>query len=198
MVAISIPVCLLTSFIFMDITGITLNVVSLAGLAFAVGMVLDASIVALENIVRLRQQGMDPHQASNHGIDQVWGALLASTATTVAIFLPIVFLKDESGQLFADLAITITSAICVSLVVAITVIPTLAKQFLRREEIRDPHEKWWHGISRIIMYLTDNSLKRIFWISILISLPMITAYKFIPEADYLPDRNQKDRHLRLW
>ena len=114
-VAMSIPICLITSFSIMDITGRTLNVISLAGLAFAVGMVLDASIIILENIIRLRENGLSPVQASNEGTNQVWGALLTSTATTVAIFLPVVFLGDEVGQLFSDLAITITSAILLSL-----------------------------------------------------------------------------------
>ena len=126
-VAMSIPICLITSFSVMDITGRTLNVISLAGLAFAVGMVLDASIVILENIIRLRENGSPPDIASNQGTEQVWGALVTSTATTVAIFLPVVFLGDEVGQLFSDLAITITSAILLSLLTAITVVPTAMK-----------------------------------------------------------------------
>ena len=85
--------------------GRTVNVISLAGLAFAVGMVLDAAIVVLENIVRLREKGKSSEDAALTGTSQVWGALVASTATTVAIFLPIVFLRDIAGQLFADLAL---------------------------------------------------------------------------------------------
>ena len=97
MVALAIPTCVLGSFMILDAGGHTLNVISLAGLAFAVGMVLDAAIVVLENIVRLREQGEDAPTASAKGTSQVWGALLASTATTVAIFLPVVFLQDVSG-----------------------------------------------------------------------------------------------------
>ena len=130
MVAMSIPLSLAVSFIVLDMTGHTLNIISLAGLAFAVGMVLDAAIVVLENIVRLRELGEKGEQAALKGTTQVWGALLASTATTVAIFLPVVFLKDESGQLFADLALTITAAVTASLLTAITVIPTAANQWL--------------------------------------------------------------------
>jgi len=190
MVAMAIPICLLTSFIFMDASAKTLNVISLAGLAFAVGMVLDASIVVLENIVRLRQEGVNALNASKQGIDQVWGAILASTATTIAIFLPVIFLKDEAGQLFADLALTITAAICVSLIVAVTVIPTAAKLYMGNHVIHDPHEKWWKKISEIIMYLTDNPVRRFIWIILLISLPLITAYALIPKADYLPEGNR--------
>lgn len=103
------------------------------------GMVLDASIVLLENIVRLREKRLSPDEASGTGVDQVRGALLASTATTVAIFLPIEFLREEAGQLFADLALTITAAICMSLVVAITVVPTFAKLYLGERSLTDPH-----------------------------------------------------------
>ncbi|MDH3532530.1 MAG: efflux RND transporter permease subunit, partial [Gammaproteobacteria bacterium] len=108
MVALAIPVALFTGFVVMQITGRTLNMISLAGLAFATGMVLDAAIVVLENIVRLREKGIDADEAANAGSSQVWGALLASTATTVVIFLPILFLEDVSGQLFADLALVIS------------------------------------------------------------------------------------------
>jgi multidrug efflux pump subunit AcrB len=100
--------------------GRSLNVISLAGLAFATGMVLDAAIVVLENIVRLRENGESTAEASDSGTTQVWGALLASTATTVAIFIPIMFLEDVEGQMFADLALTIAIGVTVSLLVAIT------------------------------------------------------------------------------
>ena len=119
MVAIAIPVSLLTAFVVMQITGRTLNMISLAGLAFATGMVLDAAIVVLENIVRLREKGLDADEAANKGSSQVWAALMASTATTVVIFLPIMFLKDVSGQLFADLALVISIAVIASLMLMV-------------------------------------------------------------------------------
>ena len=123
LIATSIPVSLLTTFIVLQLTGRSLNVISLAGLAFAVGMVLDAAIVVSENIVRLREQGESPGKAALRGAGQVKGALLASTATTVAIFLPVLFLQDVEGQLFADLALTIAIAVCASLIVALTILP---------------------------------------------------------------------------
>ncbi|MEE8234169.1 MAG: efflux RND transporter permease subunit [Gammaproteobacteria bacterium] len=189
-VAVSIPVCLLTSFIVLEITGRTLNVISLAGLAFAVGMVLDASIIVLENIVRLREQGKDVDVASLLGATQVWGALLASTITTVAIFLPIVFLEDEAGQLFADLAITITSAICISLIVAITVIPSFAKHYIGEQKVIDPHHHWWQKVSSIVMSLSNGAARRSFWIIILITMPLWLAWVLLPKADYLPEGNR--------
>ncbi len=189
-VALSIPVCLLTSFIVLEFTGRTLNVISLAGLAFAVGMVLDASIIVLENIVRLREQGKDVGVASLLGTDQVWGALLASTVTTVAIFLPIVFLEDEAGQLFTDLAITITSAICVSLIVAITVVPSFAKHYIGRQKVIDPHHHWWQKASSLVMNLSNGPARRSFWIIILITVPLCLAWVLLPKADYLPEGNR--------
>lgn len=189
-VAVSIPVCLIASFSVMDLSARTVNIISLAGLAFAVGMVLDASIVVLENIVRLREKGLSADDASIQGTSQVWGALLASTATTIAIFLPIVFLKDEVGQLFSDLAITITAAIAFSLVTAITVVPTAAKLFLARKSFSDPYSKVWKAVSKFIMVLTDTWLRRLLWIVVLISIPVAVMVILKPKADYLPDGNQ--------
>ena len=190
MVALSIPVSIFAAFLVLDAAGRTLNVVSLAGLAFAVGMTLDAAIVVLENIVRLREKGESGPQAALDGPTQVWGALLASTATTVAIFLPVVFLKDEAGQLFADLALTIAAAVVASLVVALTVIPTAAKTWLSHTELVDNHAKWWRGMTRGIVRLTDTPMRRALWILLLVSLPLAATWKLLPKADYLPEGNR--------
>ena len=104
--------------------GRSLNVISLAGLAFAVGMVVEGAIVVSGNIMRLRESGMPLEQATRQGARQVAGALIASTATTIAVFVPVLFLKDVEGQMFADLALTISIAVAISIVVALTVLPT--------------------------------------------------------------------------
>ena len=189
-VAASIPICLIASFSIMDLTGRTLNVLSLAGLAFAVGMVLDASIVVLENIVRLRERGEQADAASISGTAQVWGALLASTATTTAIFLPIVFLGDEAGQLFSDLAITITAAISLSFLTAITVVPTVARLFLVNRTFVDPYHSLWERMVNVIMRLTTTGKRRVIWIIALITIPLCVMVLMKPEVDYLPDGNQ--------
>ncbi len=189
-VAASIPICLVASFSVMDLAGRTLNIISLAGLAFAVGMVLDASIIILENIVRLRERGVSAEQASTQGTSQVFGALLASTATTIAIFLPVVFLKDEVGQLFSDLAITITAAITFSLLTAITVVPTAAKLWLADKKFVDPYHHFWTELCKLIMTSTNTPLRRVFWIVLLISVPLTIMYTLWPKADYLPDGNR--------
>ena len=189
MVALAIPACVLGSFLILDAAGRTLNVISLAGLAFAVGMVLDAAIVVLENIVRLREKGEADEQASAKGTSQVWGALLASTATTVAIFLPVVFLEDEAGQLFADLALTIAVAVCFSLFVAVTVLPTAAMTWLRNAKMEDPHHHWWEAMTAGIMRITGPRV-RWFWIVGLLTLPLLLVYLMQPKADYLPEGNR--------
>ncbi|MCZ6803930.1 MAG: efflux RND transporter permease subunit [Proteobacteria bacterium] len=189
-VAASIPICLIASFSVMDLTGRTLNIISLAGLAFAVGMVLDASIVVLENIVRLRERGLSAEAASIQGVNQVWGALLASTTTTIAIFLPVVFLGDEVGQLFSDLAITIAAAISVSFLTAITVVPAAAKIFLARKNFSDPYHKVWEVLCNTIMTLTNTAIRRAFWILLLITMPLLIMHQLTPKADYLPEGNK--------
>ncbi len=191
-VAIAIPICLLASFIAMEILGRSLNIISLAGLAFATGMVLDAAIVVLENIIRQREKGLKATAASLIGTTQVWAALLASTATTVAIFLPIIFLKDESGQLFADLAVTISVSIVVSLIVAVTVLPAAASKWIKDEKFDDHHYHWWENVAGFISNITNTRKKQISWILILTLVPILLAYSIIPPADYLPagKRNQ--------
>ena len=110
-VAMTIPISIIGTFGVLWLLGRTLNVISLAGMAFAVGMVVDNSIVVLENIYRHRQMGKRRLQAAYEGTIEVWGAVLASTLTTIAVFLPIIFVKEEAGQLFRDIALAISSAV---------------------------------------------------------------------------------------
>lgn len=143
LIAMTVPISLLTTFIVLGLTGRSLNVISLAGLAFAVGMVMDAAIVVLENIVRLREKGLSAEKAVSEGTGQIWGALVASTATTVAIFMPVLFLEDVAGQLFRDLALTIAIGVTASLVVAITVLPATARYWLAKVPPRDRQARHW-------------------------------------------------------
>jgi len=186
-VAVSIPICLMGAFIMLDAFGRTLNIISLAGLAFATGMVLDAAIVVLENIVRHREMGKSADEAAKIGSQQVWGALLASTATTVAIFLPVVFLKDEAGQIFTDLALTISISVIFSLIVAITVLPAATVKFIHRNNFNDKHSGMWRKITDFLDRLTRTKTSQISWIAGLILIPLILAYMLRPPADYLPE-----------
>ena len=190
MVALAIPLCLCFAFLVLDGAGRTLNVISLAGLAFATGMVLDAAIVVLENIVRQREMGRGAYEASDRGAGQVWGALLASTATTVAIFVPVIFLQDEAGQLFADLAVVISAAIVCSLMVAIMVLPTASYRLLGEERLVDRHAHWWQAGTDLVMRITDTPRRRWGWIGGLTAVPILVAVLLLPPADYLPEGNR--------
>ncbi|WP_138380015.1 efflux RND transporter permease subunit [Luteithermobacter gelatinilyticus] len=198
-IATTIPICLLATFIVLQLTGRSLNVISLAGLAFATGMVLDAAIVVMENICRLREKGLKDTDACQVGTQQVWGALLASTATTVAIFLPVMFLEDVEGQLFADLALTIAIAVSLSLVVAVTVLPVANKHFMKGKLPRDKNAHLWRRMAAGIMKLTNSPMKKAGWISGLISVSVIGSYLLFPKMDYLPPvkRDAVDVFLRL-
>lgn len=198
-IATAIPVSLLSTFIVLEITGRSLNVISLAGLAFAVGMVLDAAIVVLENILRMRDKGLNEHDSAEQGAGQVWGALLASTATTVAIFLPVFFLKDIEGQLFGDLALTIAIAVSVSLIVAVVLLPVLAKYFLKQQEVNDPNKKLWQRITCFVMNSTSSRTKRLSLAASLLILPVVISIIAIPKLDYLPPvkRDAIDANLQF-
>ena len=185
-VALAIPISILSTFIVLKVTGRSLNVISLAGLSFAVGMVLDAAIVVLENIVRLRQQGKSAHDAAQIGTGQVLGALLASTATTIAIFIPVMFLGDVAGQLFADLALTIAIAVFISFLVAITILPAVAKKYLKHCDIEDRLAPLWRKITQFVMALTASHKKRLAVIGTMMTVPITGMVLMMPNLDYLP------------
>ncbi|RLA86604.1 MAG: AcrB/AcrD/AcrF family protein, partial [Deltaproteobacteria bacterium] len=146
-IATAIPISVVGTFLMMTFFGRNMNVISLAGLAFAVGMVLDAAIVVLENIDRHRGLGEGRVEAAYKGTTEVWGAVLASTLTTMAVFVPVVYVQEEAGQLFKDIAIAISCAVALSLIVSITVIPTFSAKILgffrerRKAKLAAKHEK---------------------------------------------------------
>lgn len=186
LIALTIPVCLLTTVIMLGVFGRTVNVISLAGMAFATGMVMDAAIVVLENIVRLRERGEKASIASLVGASQVWGALLASTVTTVAIFVPILFLKDAEGQLFADLAITIAVAVGVSLLVAVTILPVAAEHWLSRLPVNDKAGDRAGRVAARLMQITGSPLRRYAIVGGLITAAIGTSWAMLPNMNYLP------------
>ena len=185
-VALAIPISLLSTFVVLQITGRSLNVISLAGLAFAVGMVLDAAIVVLENIVRHRKNIGDNVEAAQQATSQVFGALLASTATTVAIFIPVIFLKDVEGQLFADLALTIAIAVFISFIVAVSILPVAASRWLQKDLPPDQLEPVWQKIAHCVMKISSTQKKRLITVVILMSVPLSATYLLMPKLDYLP------------
>ncbi len=144
-VGLSLPVSIITTFFFMDQLGLSLNVMSLGGLALATGLVVDDSIVVLESIAKARERGLGVLQAAILGTREVSMAVVASTLTTIAVFLPLVFVEGIAGQLFRDQALTVAIAIAVSLVVSMTLIPMLSAWKGRAPMAfpeEQPHPQW--------------------------------------------------------
>jgi len=186
MIATTIPFSLLSSLLVLSLLGRSLNVVSLAGLAFAVGLVLDAAIIVQENIVRLRQAGMSPGEAAREGPSQVVGALFASTVTSIAIFLPILFMQGLEGQLFADLALTLSVAVTTSFIAAITVLPVASNYFRSDQLAVDRLGPFWDKITSRIVSLTSTPQLRLRWIASLLLVPALLTWLLAPKLDFLP------------
>ena len=201
-ISLAIPVSIIASFIFLDMVGSSLNIITLAGLAFAVGMVVDNAIVVLENIYRHGEMGHDPRQASLVGTKQVWGAILASTLTTLAVFLPIVFVKEEVGQIFRDIALSISFAIIMSLVVSITMIPMLASSWMRSKDKNrgsasrslDLLTLGWVGrpvrafIIGSVEWLIRGVVRKLLFVLAVMSV-FAVSLTYLPSAEYLPAGN---------
>ena len=186
LIASAIPVCLLATFSALDLAGRSLNVISLAGLAFAVGMVVEGAIVVSGNIIRLKEAGMTPIDAAREGTQQVVPALVASTITTIAVFLPVLFLRDVEGQIFADLALTISIAVALSVVVAITVLPAAAGGWLKAKKLKSGYGDGWPALTERILRWTDSRPKQLGWVFGLLVLPLAASWYFLPKLDYLP------------
>ena len=201
-VSLAIPISVVGTFLVMTLFGRNINVVSLAGLSFAVGMVVDNSIVVFENIFRHRELGKNRVQAAYDGTVEVWGAVLASTLTTVAVFLPIVFVQEEAGQLFRDIAIAISSSVLLSLIISITGIPSLSAKILGKVKHRSggPISRWspagWahvfvETIARFVHWMCGYVTVRLFVIFLLVSVATGLAWFLMPKTEYLPEGNRE-------
>jgi HAE1 family hydrophobic/amphiphilic exporter-1 len=195
-IGLSIPISVVTTFVTMYLLGRTINVISLAGMAFAVGMVVDNAIVVLENIYRHLQMNKSRWQAALDGTKEVWGAVLASTITTVAVFLPVVFIEERAGQLFRDIAIAISSAIVVSLIVSLTVIPSASSRILKatsfgsRSGGKTRLERFSSRVSHMVAYVNTNWRRRLTTVLGMISVCIGLTFLLLPESEYLPNGNQ--------
>nr|MDJ0941237.1 efflux RND transporter permease subunit [Woeseiaceae bacterium] len=185
LVTATVPLSLLVAFVALRLFDKSLNVISLAGLAFAVGLVMDAAIVTLENIVRCRQQGAELKEAVVKGTRQITGALFASTVTSVAIFAPVLFMEGMEGQLFQDLALTIAVAVSASFFIAITVLP-VAASFMLRDEDKDPCAHWWSRITSVVMRLTSTPLRCRSWVVAILGGSILAVVLLMPKANLLP------------
>lgn len=186
LVGIVIPVCLLVALAVLMLTGRTLNVISIAGLAFGVGMTTDAAVVVIESIVQRREQGVPVLQAALEGTTRVWPALFASTAATVVVFMPVVFMEDAAGQLFADLSLTVVIAVATSLLVAVTLLPLVASRWLKPATEAAPTDDRWRRLADTIVGWTDTPRRRYAIIGSLLVVPAALSWLLLPPLDYLP------------
>jgi len=197
-VSIAIPISVIGTFIILSLMDRSLNTISLAGISFAVGMLVDSAIVVLENIDRHRKEGMSIPDAAYKGTSEVWGALIASASTTMAVFLPIIFLEDEAGQLFKDIAIAVVSSVSFSLFVSIAVIPMLWKKFasMSNKEIKTETaltrfgEKIVNFFMSFVHWSLKSAITKIATILTLGVLSASTIYLLFPKLDYLPQGNK--------
>ncbi|MCF6159463.1 MAG: efflux RND transporter permease subunit [wastewater metagenome] len=198
-IATSIPISILGTFIFMNGLGRNLNVISLAGISFAVGMLIDNAIVVLENIDRHRKTGASAFNAAYQGTKEVWGAILASTLTTIAVFLPIVFVKEEAGQLFRDIAIAVTFAVALSLFVSIFVIPMFSHQLLSLARKQTAFQNSFflktgnffvNSLMSTVRLAIKNWKTRLVTIIFLTAASVIIVVLLVPKMEYLPQGNR--------
>lgn len=196
--AIAIPVSAIGTFIFLWGFGRNLNVVSLAGISFAVGMLVDNAIVVLENIERHRSLGKKAFDACYEGAREVFGAVFASTVTTVAVFIPIIFIQEEAGQLFRDIAIAITFSIIISLIASIGVIPSILNQFYKRRPYREKKSSVVSNLGEtlagvimgISQFCLKNKITRIASVAFFTLFSLAIVVILMPKAEYLPQGNR--------
>ncbi|MGD1887217.1 MAG: efflux RND transporter permease subunit [Cohaesibacteraceae bacterium] len=197
-VSLAIPVSIVATFVVMAATGRTLNVISLAGIAFAVGMIVDAAIVVLENTYRLREEGMSRAEAAYRGAKQVWGAILVSALTTVLVFVPILIMELEAGQLFRDIAVAISVSVLLSLLVAVTVIPALSSRLLGQGQQKmlplPGIDHLGRGFKALVMMYVRATVRMrllgIVMVSIIGTTAIASSLAFLPQLEYLPEGNR--------
>jgi multidrug efflux pump subunit AcrB len=185
-IGLSIPMSLFFAVVTLQLLGHSLNVISLAGLAFSTGIVIDAALIVQGNIIRYFQQGMSGATATLEGAQEVIPALVASMLTSVAIFLPVLFMQGLEGQLFADLAITMSVSHAASLLVAMTLIPAANRWALASTIPADKHQHWWAGMAAAGMKVTDAPALRGGWIAVLVAGSLVFCWAMVPKIDYLP------------
>ncbi len=199
----------LATFLLLQAMGRSLNVISLAGLAFAIGMLVDNAVVVLENIYRRYQTGERRFDAATKGTQEVWGAVTASTLTTLAVFLPILFVEEEAGQLFRDIALAISCSVTLSLIVSVTVIPVATSRILPRNvdgvikrsmasRLLDPLLKpidmlgrgFVAGVIGIHTWLQRGLLRQLGVVVVLVGIAVVGTLALIPKTEYLPSGNR--------
>jgi multidrug efflux pump subunit AcrB len=182
------PVCTIAAFIGLLMFDRTLNVISLAGIAFAIGMTVDNTIVVLESIEQARRRGLDRIQAAITGVREVWTAVLASSLTTVLVFAPVLFVEEEAGQLYSDISIAISTAILASMLFAVAVVPAACARVGFGDD-RDHGDDPSHPgvILRMVGWLNATPFKRLGSIVLIFAGTMGAGIYLMPPAEYLPE-----------
>ena len=197
-IGLSIPISVVAAFVAMAALGRSINVISLAGIAFAVGMVVDAAIVVLENIYRHRENGKQAKEAAYLGARQVWTAVMVSAFTTVLVFVPILLMQLEAGQLFRDIAVAISVAVTMSLLVSISVLPALAKWLLSGTKPKRTKLFIIDNIARAFVNMTVGYVRIItrsriasFLVAAVVAIGTLSlSYSMLPKLEYLPEGNR--------
>ncbi|MFC0446187.1 efflux RND transporter permease subunit [Pseudidiomarina halophila] len=187
LIGLTIPISLAAALFVMAMLGRSLNIISLAGLAFAVGLVLDAAIVVQENFLRLRQQGVATLAAAQKSASDVGPALFASTATTVAIFTPVIFMDGVAGQLFFDLAVTMSVAVVASMLAAMLLIPVVAVKVLKQESSAHDPLPLWSKLANLYGRATRTTKRSALWVLGLLGAAVIAIILLLPRPDFLPE-----------
>ena len=188
---IGIPICIIVAFLGLLLAGRTINVISLAGIAFAIGMTLDNSIVVLESIELERRKGRARLQAALEGVKSVWPAVFASTMTTVLVFVPVAFVQQEAGQLYSDVAIAVSAAILASMVVAITVLPTASARFTPTgrsdSAVLRTGKRWRERSLAGVRWLLASTRRRVACVGVTVLASAAVILLLTPPAEYLPE-----------
>ncbi len=185
-IAFSIPVSLVTAVVCMYFSGITLNIISLSGLALGVGMLVDNSIVVIENIYRMRSEGKSMREASIEGAKEVAGAIMASTLTTVCVFLPIVFTEGITRQLFVDMGLTIAYSLLASLLIALTVVPAMASKMLTKTK-EQKENKFFTAVIRGYALEVSLRFKPLVLAGVLVLLAVSAVAAMSRGTAFMPD-----------
>jgi len=194
------PICIVAGFIGLLLMGRTINVISLAGIAFAIGMTIDNTIVVLESITQERQAGKSRYDAARDGVKNVWTAVLSGTMTTVLVFLPIFFVQEEAGQLFSDIGIAISASIIVSMLVAIAVVPVASANLPERRGRKSNGEEGEVRRPRLlgpIRWLLASPITRLLCIGGILSATLAAFLYLTPPAEYLPEGEEAKAFSRM-
>ena len=187
---IGVPICTIAAFLGLLAFGRTINVISLAGIAFAIGMTMDNSIVVLESIEQARRRGLDRIEGAIAGVRDVWPAVLASTLTTVLVFIPILFVEQEAGQLYSDIAIAIAAAIIASMLVAVFVVPAAIARLGFSQQVSvaaDNHKPVPGVLLPLVQRIIQRRRNRYITLAATLLLTLGAAWYLLPPAEYLPE-----------